>query len=701
MRFCLLWALIATMAIGLPAPAATPSAEVDRLLQQENAASKVKEAPLVDDLAFLRRVSVDLNGRIPTEAEIKEFLALPAGTRRAQWVEKLLKRDQFADRWTVFFGDMLRIRSGSEGGAEFLAMVHRGLDKGLPYDALCRQLLSASGKAGLTPEVGFILGDGADPMAMAGVTAQVFLGVRIACAQCHNHPFDVWKRKEFYDLAAYFGKTRRVEHRIKDRRLGVSLSETSETVILWPPEDKANGKPRTAVKARFPFPLDASDGPSKHIARLKELRDRQEAEALAARKGNGVDDLLNEADKKLDPRASKDPLDVASEAKIDARNLQVEKDIYKASQLRAELGKLVTDPRNRQFSRNLVNRVWGELLGRGFVNPVDDFREDNPASHARTLDYLADEFVANGYDVRWLVRTIVNTQAYQRSHLPMSVDPVARRASQSAFASATVRRMISEAMYDSMVQAGHLFAVKHRPGENLVKIQTTVREMVPDKGSLASLDPKKMKKPVVMAAPMMQGGGYDLERSIEVNFLDVLKKRGEGLNVESMRAMSKEEIEAQQMQMEAKPGKKVKYITRTIETTVDDNPRFTSSMRMASPAPVGHFLRVFGQTDRSTLDERRDHTPSMRQALMMLNGKLTNEAARVGALEPIYPLLAGDKPDLNNAIGLAYREILTREPTAEELTEAKQILGGASTPLEGMADLRWALFNSHEFRFLP
>jgi len=699
MRFCLVWALIAMTAFALPSSAAEPAAALDRILDQENVGRQVKEAPLVDDLTYLRRVSVDLNGRIPTEAEIKEFLALPAGTRRVEWADKLLKRDEFADRWTVFLGDMFRIRSGSEGGASFLALVHRAVDKGLPYDALCRQLLSASGKAGVTPEVGFILGDGADPMAMAGVTAQVFLGIRIACAQCHNHPFDSWTRKQFYDLAAYYGKSRRVEHRIKDRRLGVYLTEGAETTILWPPEDKAQGKPRSMVKASFPFTLEG-DGPSKHIARLNELRARQEAEALASRKGNTVDDLLAEAEGKL-TKTGKDDFDVGAEAKLAAKNLNVEKDIYKSSQLRAELSKLVTDPRNRQFARNLVNRVWGELLGRGFVNPLDDFREDNPASHPKALDYLADEFVANGYDLRWLVRQVVVSKAYQRGHLPMTVDEALRRDSQAAFVAATVRRMISEAMFDSMVQAGHLFTIKHRPGENLVTMQTQVREEVVDKNAPAKLENKKPGKPVVMAAPATQGTGYDLERSIEVNFLDVLKKRGEVIDVEGMKAMSNEEIEAMQMQMEAKTGKTAKYIMRTIETTVDDNPKFTSSMRMASPAPVGHFLRVFGQTDRSTLDERRDHSPSMRQALMMLNGKLTNEAARVGTLEPLYPILAGDKPDLTKAIQLAYREILTREPNAEEMTEAKAILGAGATPLDGMADLRWALFNSHEFRFLP
>ena len=111
-----------------------------------------------------------------------------------------------------------------------------------------------------------------------------------------------------------------------------------------------------------------------------------------------------------------------------------------------------------------------------------------------------------------------------------------------------------------------------------------------------------------------------------------------------MNAKSAEEIEAEMMMKSGTmpAGTRVRYVTKEIKSVVDDNPRFTSSMRMASPAPVGHFLRVFGQTDRTAL-MNADHSPSMRQALMLLNGKPSNEAARVNPLEPIYPLIVGDK----------------------------------------------------------
>ena len=121
-------------------------------------------------------------------------------------------------------------------------------------------------------------------------------------------------------------------------------------------------------------------------------------------------------------------------------------------------------------------------------------------------------------------------------------------------------------------------------------------------------------------------------------------------------------------------------------------------MRMATPAPPAHFLRVFGQPTREGLGEFREDYSSLRQQLMMLNGRLTNEAARVGPKEPIYQILQKDQ---DMAIKWAYLEILTRKPDALEVDRARTILSSAPTPANGLADLRWALLNSHEFRYLP
>ncbi len=706
--FRIAFVCMACLSAASVASAATP---LDVILNEENSSKKIITAPTIDDLSFLRRLSVDMIGRIPTLDEIKEYEAWPAAERRGMLVDKLLKADGFADRWTVFMADLLRIRTNADGGAAEMAFVHKSVKEGMPYDVLCQQLITAVGKAGKIPEVGFVLNDNADPMALAGTAAQVFMGVRIACAQCHDHPFDVWTREQFYGMAAYFGKTQRREI---DFTKSVYAVEMDGTRVKWPPEGLAPEAERKAMIPAFPFDLKLDAPAPQQEVRLVALRKAQ-AEEIARReagKSASLDELLTAASTKVNSSnfGKTEQFDVAGEAKKAARDLKVDKDLYNQSELRSELARYITHPRNRYFSRAFVNRVWADLMGRGIVEPIDDFSDNNPPSHDKTLNYLADEFVAGGYDLRNIVKIIVMSDAYQRGHL-YEVELQQRKASEEAFAANPVRRMLAETMFDSVVAAGHLFAQKHAAGDNLKTIKEIVQVPVdlegkPAAGSiLAQVQGQGTGAAMgsamggAMAAATGGGGSYDLESAIEVDFNAVLAmaKKDEP-KVEQM--MVSEEDQSARMLAEEQ-GRRKKYIDQVVERQIDDNPVFASAMRMASPAPPAHFLRVFGQPARDQLGDHRDHSPSMRQALMMLNGKMTHEASRVGKLEPIYPLLVGKKADLDAAVKLAYREILTREPSSDELADAKSVIAEAATPVDGMADLRWVLFNSHEFRFVP
>jgi hypothetical protein len=370
---------------------------------------------------------------------------------------------------------------------------------------------------------------------------------------------------------------------------------------------------------------------------------------------------------------------------------------------RTELAEKVTSPYNRYFARNMVNRMWAELIGRGFYEPVDDFQDI--VTHRETLNYLSDEFVAIGYDIKGLIRMIMMTEAYSRGHLAAEVTVADRQSSEENFASAASRRMVSEVLYDSIVVAGHLTDYKWPAGANVRTYTERVR-MVDGvvEGGPAAVPGNTPNMAPGMMASAMGGGGYDLEGQIALNFGELLKSELEK-DLASMKMMSDAELERQkQMQAMAQPGntgprRAYKYVE--VERKVDDNPRFGSTMRIATPAPPAHFLRVFGQPARDSLANFREHTPSMRQQLMMLNGKATHEAARVGPMEPIHNLLGGDKQDITGAIKLAYLEILTREPDAGELAFAREVVGTGKPALDGMADLRWALLNSNEFRYIP
>ena len=689
--------------------------EVTAQLTQENKelGVELKALPVIDDLTFLRRIHVDLIGRIPSEAEIQEFLASKDPQKRSKLIEKLLADERIADTWTTVFADMLRLRSNAEGGSAAIAFVHQAVSEGMPYDKLARRFISANGKAGAVPEVGFILGDNADPMALAGATAQVFMGIRVACAQCHDHPFDKWKQEDFYGLAAFFGKTRRVETQFTNT---VYTTEATQTTVLWPPAGEGDDSERKPMRPTFLFKFN-KDAKTKAIQRLVALRDAEARKLASATKNKpdtSVDDLLAELDEKVE-KATKGKvdttLDVGSEAKRDAAKLNVRSGMYRQSDLRMELADLITSPNNRYFSRCFVNRVWGHLVGRGFVEPVDHFADDNPPSHPKTLDYLADEFVASGFDLKTVVRTVVNSDVYQRAHA-VGVDELTQGELESAFLATPMRRMQSEVIYDSIITAGHLFDVKHPAGENLKTVWVSSRiAKEPREGEEEGLQGQPLalndggEKMKATKKEMKARPGYNLEQAIELDFAALLKKASAGedeVKIERMQAMSKEEIEAARMEQQARMNRRnVDYIDRFVKSTVDDNPAFGSAYRMASPAAPEHFLRIFGQTDRTQLGEHRDSSASMRQALMMLNGRLTHEASRVGSLEEIHSLLVGDNADVNKAVRLAYREILTREPSKDEIAEAASIVKDADSPLSGMADLRWILLNCNEFRFLP
>ena len=254
--------------------------------------------------------------------------------------------------------------------------------------------------------------------------------------------------------------------------------------------------------------------------------------------------------------------------------------------------------------------------------------------------------------------------------------------------------MLGEVLYDSIVVAGHLEDFKWPQGANNKQVSRNIQVAT---GEFTMIEAVGAGKATMMAQqPAMRGDGYDLESSLKIDFNSILSSK-EQTELVSMRKKSDEQIKAEEMAaMQKDEQRKVmKYKTETITETVDDNPRFDSAMRMATPAPPAHFLRVFGQPARTGLGEFRDEASSLRQQLMMLNGRMTHEASRVGTLEPLHRLL---KKDQDLAINWAYQEILTRLPSPEEKADARAIVNDDS---EGMADLRWALLNSNEFRFLP
>lgn len=658
-----------------------PRGRIDALIAAS--AAGLEAAPLIDDTAYLRRVTIDLVGRIPTAAECRLYAADPAADRRRRLVRRLVASGRFADRWAVWLGDVVRVRASAAGGPELDRFLRQSMRDRVPYDQIVRQMLTAVGSPFHDGAVGYFTAESADPLEMAGVVARTLLGIRMQCARCHDHPFDRWSQQEYYGLAAFFGETRSAGG---GANRPLRLVDSTGQRVRWPPPDGPNaGDDPSPVVPCWPLPVAADDDPAiaAAVRRRGELPDRTPDQV--------VDQLLDGADIRS---ASRDG--VVLEAAI----LTPTTDGGRAGVLRRELAARLTDPRNRCFARNLVNRLWAALVGRGLVEPVDDVRDAIPPRHPALLDHLADELVASGHDIRHVVMLIVGSDAYARSRATAE-DPAVRLRLEDACLAAPLRPLPAEALHDSLVTAGHLHEVKHPAGANLhvVEERRLVRREPTAADAAAAGDAAVAE---ALLGARLAVADADDDPAME----DITQAMMEADPLAGMRALDPRRDGA--MAAPAAPAKppppsaeetarlyRVEIVTRH----VDENPRFDWAIGMPLPAPPQHFLRLLGQSSRDDADDAGGPRPHMRQALVLLNGPLVHEAARVGPLEPLGRAIAiGGRVDL---VGMLYLETLSRGPTAAERAVADEVIAGAGSKADGIADMRWAILNSREFRFIP
>jgi hypothetical protein len=324
---------------------------IDALLAARWAEAKVQPARPADDDEYLRRVYLDLVGKIPTAAEARDFLDDTSADKRSRLVEDLLASPAYLTHATEVYRALLLPEADTNFQIKaltptFEAWLRKKIADDAGYDQIVREVLtcklgSLGRRGGIAQDrhadpspLAYYEAKDAKPENLAAGTARTFLGIRLECAQCHNHPMDHWKRDQFWGLAAFFAG---VSKQGKDNVHG-AIREIADRRELAIPETTQ------IVKAAF---LDS--------ARPEWGRRTSGRELLAG---------------------------------------------------------WVTAPDNPYFARAAVNRVWARFFGTGIVDPVDDFREDNPPSHPELLDLLANEFRAHGYDLKFLIRSITATKAY-------------------------------------------------------------------------------------------------------------------------------------------------------------------------------------------------------------------------------------------------------------------------------------------------
>jgi len=313
------------------------------------------------DHEFIRRVSLDLLGLLPTADEARAFVADPRREKRAQLVDRWLERPEFADFWALKWSDVLRNEekvNDRKGVQAFHHWIRAGIATSKPLDQFVREMLSARGSTYANPPANFYRAN-RDAVTRSEAAAQLFLGTRLQCAKCHNHPFDRWTQADYYDWAAVFS---RIDYKILSNQRRDDAIHKHEFIgeqIVYLAREGGVNNPRSGKVAQARF-----------------LGERPES--------------------MLPPQASSNPTTASNE-------------------LTGLAVWLTTQP---QFARAQVNWIWFHLMGRGLVDPIDDFRPTNPPSHPALLEALGRDFARHGFDVRWLIRQIMNSRTYQLSAEP-------------------------------------------------------------------------------------------------------------------------------------------------------------------------------------------------------------------------------------------------------------------------------------------
>jgi hypothetical protein len=382
--------------------AAKPSAaetarDVDRLLAEEVFTSETKLGPRIDDATFLRRVWLDIVGDIPTPEHVTAFLLDPATHKRERVVDELLANPQYGQNWARYWRDVILSRKLEDRAAivanSLVVTLTEKFNENEPWNKIAADFITATGDVRENGATAIGMAQDGRTEETTAEMSRIFLGIQIQCAQCHDHKWDRWKREQFHQFAAFF--------------------------------------PRIAVRpvqspVKRSFEVVANDGPERPRRPNADQNRRGQAEHY-------MPDLEDPAA----PGTRMQPKFFLTSAKLDFGTPDAER--------RGAAAKWMTG--NPWFATALVNRLWGELVGEGFYEPIDDMGPDRTPSAPKAVESLSRAFAQNRYDIKWLFRTICATEAYQRESRPR------REPDGTPFAATVAQPLRSDQLFNAILSA--------------------------------------------------------------------------------------------------------------------------------------------------------------------------------------------------------------------------------------------------------
>ncbi len=379
---------------------------VDAKLQEK----QLKPMGTTSDEQFVRRIYLDVIGRIPTLDETRDFLASHDPQKRPKLIRSLLNSPGHVCHEYNYWADILRVKDSDDGvgRAFYVLWIKDSLAANKPYNQFVRELVTASGGGWERGNgaVGYYLRDRAMPLDNMANTLRIFAGTRVACAQCHDHPHDRWTRRQMYEMAAFTNNVSTIDR--SDRYLKIvkaeasisdhELQSASQLIRNTFYRDRVVGTPDGRIKLPADYQYD----------------DAKPGQTITA---HAIFDPVGLPQKENNP------------------------------DYRQRYGDWLTSPNNARFTQVIANRLWKRVMRRGLVEPIDDLRDDSKATHPELLAYLTQLMKDLHYDMRAYVEVLYNTRAYQRD-----VDPdEPGEGETNYFRGHLLARMTAEQAWDSII----------------------------------------------------------------------------------------------------------------------------------------------------------------------------------------------------------------------------------------------------------
>ncbi|MDP7018716.1 MAG: DUF1549 domain-containing protein [Pirellulaceae bacterium] len=624
------------------------SRRVDKLIEKGYARNNVEPNPIASDETFVRRVHLHIIGRIPTYDETIAFLDSENVDKRSELIDKLLDSEGYVSHQFNYWADLLRLQSRMRyaPAQPYLDFVKDSLRDNKPYDQFVRDLVTAEGYTWDNGAAGYYLRDTGMPLDNMSNTAQVFLGTQLVCAQCHDHPFDTWTQKQYYQLAAFtYGiQTRDRNHPMYREIRGMRRDKKLDQDVV-----------RSAGRILQPLAYKVNE--TNRPLRLPD-------------------------DYQYDDHEPKDQIDPAT---IFGEEVSIEpgdspKGIY---------ARWMTSAKNPRFTHVIANRLWKRAMGVGLIEPVDDIKEIVGASNSELMEFLVSTIVESNYDMKQYLRILYNTKTYQRE---VTVEELVE-GEDYHFPGPVLRRLSAEQLWDSLLAMTipELDARKgvvrdnsrYANGAELVDME--MKEIL--KLAKVEAERRKAQFEYSQATAEMQKDLRVAYRTQDRETIDKLRTK--------MNSMRKK-IFGPRMEKQTQLAQQ-----RAREQRRDTDPRWAGLSRdlvraseVSSPARAGHFLRQFGQSDRETI-ENANVEATVPQILTLLNGPMYSQLINRNSVLS-KRLLEAESPEAK--LDVIFVSILNRRPTDEEQEIALPQI--ESDRRNGAGDVIWALLNTRQFIFV-